>query len=169
MKTQPLQVLAGTAMTAACVCAIAFCGTPATATADPADNQANNDKLFGLLSGGYTRADCQAQTGVKPSDPFLALISCHRNIPGGPYAVDYTLYGSPVDLNKPYNYPAIPCPGTSDLGPTPWPGGVMKCAHNVYPSSSGFVVTWTRDADHVVAHAFGFDLAALYGWWLAAR
>jgi hypothetical protein len=31
------------------------------------------------------------------------------------------------------------------------------------------VVTWTTDADHVVAHAFGFDLAALYGWWLAAR
>jgi hypothetical protein len=67
---------------------------PATATADPADNKANNDKLFALLSGGFTPADCQAQGGLKPTDPILAHISCHRPIPGGPYAVDYTLYGN---------------------------------------------------------------------------
>jgi hypothetical protein len=58
------------------------------ATADPADNTANNDKLFALLSGGFTPADCQAQGGLKPTDPALAFISCHRPIPGGPYAVD---------------------------------------------------------------------------------
>jgi hypothetical protein len=46
---------------------------------------------------------------------------------------------------------------------------MVRCAHNVYPASSGFVVTWTRDADRVVANAYGVDLAALYGWWLAAR
>jgi hypothetical protein len=169
LKTQRVRVLAGTAVTAACVSAVAFCGTPATATADPTDNQANNDKLFALLSGGFTPADCQAQGGVKPSDPFLAHIACHRSIPGGPYAADYTLYGNPPNVNEPFNYPAIPCPGSTDAGPIPWQGGMMKCAHNVYPASSGFVVTWTRDADFVVANAFGVDLAALYGWWLGAH
>jgi hypothetical protein len=169
MKIRPVSVVAGTAMTAVCVSAIAFCGLPATATADPTDNQANNDKLFALLSGGFTRADCQAQGGLKPTDPALAFISCHRSIPGGPYAVDYALYGNPPDLSKPFNYPPIPCPGKTDPGPIPWQGGMMRCAHNVYPASSGFVVTWTRDADRVVANAYGVDLAALYGWWLGAR
>jgi hypothetical protein len=106
---------------------------------------------------------------VKPTDPFLALISCHRDIPGGPYAVDYTLYGNPPDLNKPFNYQPITCPGTADPGSVPWQGGMMKCAHNVYPASSGFVVTWTKDADRVVANADGVDVAALYRWWLGAH
>ena len=70
MKTQPLRVLAGTAMTTVCVSAVANCGTPTMATADPADNKANNDKLFALLSGGFTPADCQAQGGLKPPCPY---------------------------------------------------------------------------------------------------
>jgi hypothetical protein len=34
--------------------------TSAQAAADPTDARADNDKLFALLSGGYTAADCQA-------------------------------------------------------------------------------------------------------------
>jgi hypothetical protein len=169
MKTQSVRVFLGTAMTATCVLVVTSVAASLPASADPADNQANNDKLFALLSGGFTPADCQAQGGLKPTDPVLAHVSCHRHIPGGPYAVDYSLYGNPPDVTKPFNYPSIPCPGTTDPAPIPWQGGMMKCAHNVYPASSGFVVTWTRDADLVVANAYGVDLAGLYSWWLAAR
>jgi hypothetical protein len=107
---------------------------------------------------------------VKPSDPFLAKISCDRSIPGGPYAASYTLYRNPADLNKAFSFlTPLPCPGTADRGPIPWQGGMMKCAHQGQSAQNGFIVTWTRDADLVVADAYGVDLAALYGWWLAAR
>ncbi len=45
----------------------------------------------------------------------------------------------------------------------------MKCGHDVYPQTNGFIVTWTRDADLVLVNVDGGDLSDLYGWWLAAR
>ena len=106
------------AMTAACVAAVTFCGTSVTATADPTDNQANNDKLFAQLSGGYTPADCQ--TGKQyAEDPFLARLGCGRNSrPGGPNAATYSLYANVSDLKKAFSlYGApFPCPGTTRSG-----------------------------------------------------
>src|ERR1700692_3131183 len=131
------------AMTVVCLSAVTLFGTSATATADPTDNQANNDKLFALLSGGYTPADCHAGKQY-PQDPFLARLGCGRNSqPGGPWAATYSLYGNPADLHKTFNQygTPIPCPGTTDPGPIPWQGGMMKCAHDAYPASSGFIVT----------------------------
>jgi hypothetical protein len=46
---------------------------------------------------------------------------------------------------------------------------MMKCTHDIYPYTSGFALTWTRDADLVPANVDGRDLTDLYGWWLAAR
>jgi len=158
-------------MTAACVSIVTFFGTSATATADPADNQANNAKLFALLSGGYTPADCQAGKQY-PEDPFLARLGCGRNSqPGGPNAATYSLYGNVADLNKTFDQygASIPCPGTSNPGPTAWPGGMVKCGHGFYPQQSQSMVTWTRAADLVVVNAQGPDLASLYAWWLSAR
>jgi hypothetical protein len=149
-------------MTAVCVSVVTFFGISATATADPPDNQANNDKLFALLSGGYTPADCQAGRGF----------GCGRNSqPGGPNAVTYSLYGNTADVNKTFNLygASIPCPGTTDPGPTAWPGGTMKCGHDFYPHTSQSMLTWTKDADLVVVNAEGPDLASLYAWWLTAR
>lgn len=157
------------AMTAVWVCVVMFFGTSATATADPADNQANNNKLFALLSGGYTAADCQAGKQY-PEDPFLARIGCGRK-PGGPNAATYSLYGNIADLNKAFGQygPSIPCPGTTDPGPTAWQGGMMKCGHDFYPQQSQSMLTWTRTADLVVANVEGPDLATVYSWWLGAR
>src|SRR5262249_54820661 len=76
-------VRGATAMTAVCVSVVTFLGTSATATADPSDNQANNDKLFALLPGGYTPANCQAGKQY-PEDPFLARLGCGRNSQPGP-------------------------------------------------------------------------------------
>jgi serine/threonine kinase PknH len=159
------------AMTAVCVSAVAFFGASATASADPADNQANNDKLFALLSGGYTPGDCQAGKQYA-EDPFLARLGCGLNSqPGGPNAATYSLCGNIADLNKAFNQygSAIPCPGTTDPGPIPWQGGMMKCTHDIYPQTSGFALTWTKDADLVLANVDGADLTDLYGWWLSAR
>ena len=47
------------AITIVCISVVTLFGVPAMATADPTDNQAN-DKLFALISPGYTPADCQA-------------------------------------------------------------------------------------------------------------
>jgi serine/threonine-protein kinase len=159
------------AMIAVCVSVVAFFGASATAAADPADNQANNDKLLALLSGGYTAADCQAGKQY-PEDPFLARLGCGRNNqPGGPNAAIYSLYGNIADLNKTFNLygASIPCPGTTDPGPSAWQGGMVKCGHGFYPHASQSMLTWTRDADLVVVNAEGPDLASLYAWWLPAR
>ena len=159
------------AMTAVCVFVVTFFGTAATAAADPADNQANNDKLFALLSGGYAAADCQAGKQY-PEDPFLARLGCGRNSqPGGPNAATYSLYGNSADLNKAFNLygPSIPCLGTTDPGPGAWQGGMVKCGHDFYPHTSQSMLTWTRDADLVVVNVEGPDLASLYAWWLSAR
>ena len=158
-------------MITVCLSAVTLFGTSATATADPTDNQANSDKLFALLSGGYTAADCQAGKQY-PEDPFLARLGCGRNSqPGGPNAATYSLYGNVADLNKAFGLygAAIPCPGTTDPGPTAWQGGTVKCGHDFYPHTSLYMLTWTKDADLVVVNAEGPDLASLYAWWLSAR
>jgi serine/threonine kinase PknH len=170
-KPQSLRVFLGRAMTAACVSVVTFVATSVTATADPADNQANNDKLFALLSGGYTPADCKAGKQY-PEDPFLARLGCGPNSqPGGPVGATYSLYGKPADLNKAFNVNSaapLPCPGTTDPGPTPWQGGMVKCG-SPYPHLGGVMLTWTRDADLLMANVNSSDLASLYAWWLAAR
>jgi serine/threonine kinase PknH len=159
------------ALTAACVSVAALFGMSATATADPSDNQANNDKLFALLAGGYTPADCKAGKQYA-EDPFLARLGCGRNSqPGGPNSAIYSLYGNTADLNKAFGQygASIPCTGTADQGPTAWQGGMMKCGHSFYPHTSQYMVTWTKDADLVVVNAEGPDVASLYAWWLTAR
>lgn len=158
------------AITAVCVFLIGSLGSSTTATAEP-DNQANNDKLFALLSGGYTPADCRASKQY-PEDPFLARLGCGRNTrPGGPNAATYSLYGNMADLNTTFDHygASIPCPGTTDPGPVAWQGGLVKCGHGFYPQQSLSMLTWTRTADLVVVNVDGPDLASLYAWWLSAR
>jgi hypothetical protein len=63
-------IRAARAMAVVCFSAVILFGLSATATADPTDNQADNDKLFALLSAGYSPADCKASKPY-PEDPFL--------------------------------------------------------------------------------------------------
>lgn len=151
-------------------------GVSATAIADPTD-KANTDKLFALLSAGYTPADCQAGKPY-PEDPFLARLGCGRNgQPDGPVSAIYSLYANPADLNKTFNSyvnsgTPVPCPGTTDPSPMPWQAGMVLCAtSNQRPDQGAPVLTWTKDADLLVVTAKpkSRDLAALYGWWLTAR
>jgi serine/threonine kinase PknH len=163
-------VQAARAMTAACISVAVFFGMSAPAAADPTDDQANNDKLFAFLSGGYTPSDCQASKHY-PQDPFLARLGCGPDSqPNGPHAATYSLYGNKADLDKTFNvYDASnPCPGTTEAGPTTWSGGRVKCGHISYPVGE-YMLTWTRDADLVVVNVSGQDPTALWNWWLSAR
>jgi hypothetical protein len=170
-------IRAARAMAAVCLFAVIGLGESPTATADPTDNQANNDKLSGLLSGGYIPAECQASKPY-PEDPFLARLGCGSNdLPGGPVSAIYSLYGSVADLNNSFNIyvnsgTPVPCPGTTGPGPSAWQGGMVLCAtSNQQPDEGAPFIAWTRNADLLVVSAKpkGRDLAPLYAWWLTAR
>ena len=154
---------------------VALVVVSATATADPADNQANNDKLFALLAGGYTHADCNASDRYQ-GDPFLARLGCGRNDqPGGPDSATYSLYGKIGDLDKAFNIyvnsaALQPCPGMTDPGPIAWQGGMVKCGAAPYPANGGHMLAWTNTVDLLVASVTTYgDLEPLYAWWLSAR
>ncbi len=150
-----------------CLSAVILFGVSATATADPTDDQANNDKLFALLSGGYTPADCQAGKQY-PQDPFLARLGCGPNSqPGGPAGAIYSLYGNAADLNKTFNIyvnsgTPLACPGATSPGPVPWQGGSVVCTTARGPDDGAPMLSWTKTADLLVVSARGRDLASVY-------
>ncbi|MFI5510027.1 hypothetical protein ACIA48_21380 [Mycobacterium sp. NPDC051804] len=162
-------IRAARAATISCLAVVMLVGVSPTATADPADNQANNDKLFGLLSGGYTPADCQASKQYA-EDPFLARLGCGPNSrEGGPTGATYSLYGSLDDLNSVFSRKLgdpIACSEGTGPGPVAWDGGMVVCSYN---SRSGNALMWTKTADLLVVVASGRDTASLYDWWLSAR
>jgi hypothetical protein len=167
-------IRAARAITIVCLSAVTLFGVSATATADPADNQANDDKLFALISRGYTPADCQASKPY-PQDPFLARLGCGPNSqPGGPVGAIYSLYASTADLNNTFdNYvnsgAPLACPGTTDPGPTAWQSGMVVCSTARGPSEGAPMLSWTKAGDLLVVSAMGSDLDSLYAWWLTAR
>jgi serine/threonine kinase PknH len=170
-------IRAARAMTIVCLSAVIGFGQSPTATADPTGTQSNNDKLLGLLSGGYIPAECQASKPI-PGDPFLARQGCGPNdLPGGPSSAIYSLYGSVADLNNSFNVAVnsgtpVPCPGTTGPGPIAWQGGMVLCATSNQESDTGApFMAWTRNADLLMVSAKpkGRDLAPLYAWWLTAR
>jgi hypothetical protein len=167
-------IRAARAMAIGCLCGVTFFAVAVSANADPTDNQANNDKLFGLLSGGYSANECHAGN-LNPADPFLSRISCGPSSrPGGPTGATYSLYGNTADLNKTFNVyvnsgAALLCPGTTNPGPTAWQGGMVYCATAPYPSGNAHMVAWTKTADLMVASVTARDLDPLYAWWFTAR
>ena len=155
------------AMTAVCVSAVTFFGAPATATADPTDN----NKLFALLLWGLHPGRVPGWQAVSRG-PFPRTARLRpQHSARRPNAATYSLYGNIADLNKTFNQygASIPCPGTTDPGPIAWQGGMVKCGHDLYPQQSQSMLTWTKNADLLVVNAEGPDLASLYAWWLSAR
>jgi len=84
VKAQSLRVFLGTAIAAACVSVVTPVATSLTATVDPADNQASNDKLFALLSGGFTPADCQAARGLPGTGSLPRFFATTSTFPAAP-------------------------------------------------------------------------------------
>jgi serine/threonine kinase PknH len=160
------------AATASAIAAGTILGFAATSAAQPADNQANNAKLFGMLSGGYAPANCVAS---KLYDAAIARLGCGATgQPGGPNGAIYSLYANATDMNTAFNGlthsgDMVACPGSAVLAATAWPGGMVACTTARGPSEGAPMVAWTRTADFLVVSARGQDLATLYNWWLGAR
>lgn len=161
-------ITAARVLAIACLLVASLIAGSTTATAEP-DDQANNDKLFAMLSGGYTPADCQAGKQYA-EDPFLARLGCGPNgQPGGPRGATYSLYANANDMNNAFNKrlgDPIACSETTGAGPVAWPGGMVQCSYN---SRAGTALSWTRDADLLVGVVSGTDVGSLYNWWLTAR
>ncbi|MDT5255793.1 MAG: hypothetical protein QOD10_873 [Mycobacterium sp.] len=163
-------IRAARATTVACLSAVTILGVSATATAQPGDNKANNDKLFAMLSGGYTPPYCVAG---KLYDAAIARLGCGP-LPGGPSGSVWSLYSNVADANNDFGKLAnsgspLPCPGTTDTAPVAWPGGMVSCRTARGPNDGAPTLAWSRSADSLVVSASGHDLAALYSWWLGAR
>lgn len=147
---------------------VTIIGGTTTARADP-DSQVDNDKLFAMLPGGYTPADCQASKQY-PEDPFLARLGCGPNSQeGGPAGATYSLYATDAGMNAAFDKrlgEPIACSETTGPGPVSWPGGMVQCSYN---SRAGTALSWTRNADLLVGVVSGPDVGTLYNWWLTAR
>lgn len=152
---------------AAAIAAAAMSAAP-TASADPYDD------LIGMLPPGYGPDSCHPIDN--PPKAALALLECGPNsLPGGPSHARYLLYGDPGlvsnifgGLAKQPERTLIPCfrGDTASAGswgnPAGTDGGKLMCS----TSGGTAELTWTSHSSHLIAHADGPDVVALYNWWL---
>jgi hypothetical protein len=138
--------------------------------ATPEDTQ----KLFGLLSKGYTPADCQLHD---PAGNQLAAVSCDINSDsGGPISATYALYRDAASLQSAFfsiigPIQLVPCPGVNQ-SPTVWhyqgspdqTAGSIACG-NLDTLSQ---VVWTNNANLMLGATESIDdVPRHYQWWLA--
>ena len=146
-----------------------------TANADPPGATAtpeNMQKLYGLLSQGYTPQDCDPLDLVGNQ---VAALDCGLNAEAdGFLGVTYGLYTDAASLHSAFTdligqYKLVTCPGLKP-SPTTWhyddtpgaPAGSLACGEDDTLSS----VIWTDDANLMLAFADSFDyIAPLYEWW----
>jgi serine/threonine-protein kinase len=161
---------AARAVAVVCLSIATVFGATGTAAAGPA----SNEKLLGMLSGGYTAADCTPSEQY-PEDPFRARFGCGANSqPGGPRSAIYSLYGAGFEVTEAFQAVAgsgspLACPGQVDPGPIGWQNGLVVCTTARGPSEGAPTLTWTKSADLLLVSVTGSDIASLYAWWLTAR
>lgn len=153
-----------------CLSAATIFGSSATAAAGPI-----NDKLLGMLSAGYTPADCTLAEPPAEADPYRSRFNCGPNAqPGGPRSAVYSLYGAGYEVTEALQAVAasgspLACPGQVDPGAIGWQNGLVVCTTGRGPSEGAPTLTWTKSADLLLVSATGTDIASLYAWWLTAR
>jgi hypothetical protein len=146
--------------------------TPASATPDSTAGSADQQTLMGMLSQGYSSANC---TPVAVSGSRRASVKCeHNSDPGGPTDAFFTLYSDPgamaADFSDDISYDELSaCPGIPEPSPTKWhyhSSGEVAGSLSCGTFGGAFAeVEWTSDADLLLASASGPDIAALYEWW----
>ena len=139
----------------------------------PASPQ-DTEKLFGLLSKGYSPDDCQ------PQDPVgnqLAAIDRSLNLDsGGPVSASYALYRDAGSLKSAFSSAIAQdklaaCPGIN-TSPGEWhyQGTPDQTAGSI---ACGYVdtlseVVWTNDTNIVLASTQSLDdVPRHFQWWLA--
>lgn len=146
--------------------------TPASATPDTTADSADQQRLMGLLSQGYSSANC---TPVAVSGSRRASVKCeHNSDPGGPTGASFTLYSDrdamAADFSEDISYDELStCPGVPEPSPTTWhyhSSGQVAGSLSCGTFGDAFAeVEWTSDANLLLASASGPDIAALYQWW----
>lgn len=151
------------------VCTSAL-GCAAPAAADPTPDE---QKLYGLLSKGYTPQDCHL---LAPAGNQTASLSCDVNAdPGGPFGSTYALYRDPGALQAAFfaaigDSTLVPCPGVNQ-SPTVWhlQGAPDQTAGSIACSDNGHLseVLWTKNSDLLLGRVDSVDeIPRLYQWWL---
>jgi hypothetical protein len=126
------------------------------------------------LPASYDDGACTA--AHPPATGALATIDCAQaNVPTGPMLARYSLFADQTTLDQHFqdaiaqNSELVRCPGSDLDSPTAWfynanPDDVAgQVACGVYEGNQD--VTWTRDADLLLADAQSADLEDLHKWW----
>ena len=131
-------------------------------------------KLLALLPSGYDSGACEAVH--PPAVGALATVDCgETNLPTGPKIARYSLFEDQATLDEHFkdaiaqNSALVKCPGSDLDSPTAWhynanPDEVAgQIACGTYKDNPD--VTWTKDADLLLADAQGPNLDELHKWW----
>ncbi len=147
---------------------------PPRTTTPPPNPDSFDSKLFAVLPASYDDGACQA--AHPPATGALATVDCtETNVPTGPKVARYSLFADQATLDEHFkeaiaqNSELVKCPGSDLDSPTAWfynanpddLAGQVACG--VYEGNQD--VTWTKDADLLLADAQGPNLEELHNWW----
>ncbi|MGZ6779378.1 MAG: serine/threonine-protein kinase [Mycobacterium sp.] len=143
--------------------------TPPSANPQPFENT-----LLSALPASY--ADGACRPARPPATGALATVDCDETtVPTGPKAARYSLFADQETLDQHFkeaiaqNSELVKCPGSDLDSPTAWNynanpdemAGQVACG--TYDGNPD--VTWTNNADLLLADAQGPNLEDLHNWW----
>ncbi len=145
-------------------------------TTEAVDPSSPDSKLLAALPDDYDTGICKPVH--PPATDALATVDCGKtNSPGGPAVTRYSLFADQATLDKRFsdaiaqNTELLKCPGSDVDSPSAW--GYNSSANP--DEKAGQVacgtfhgnpdVTWTKDADLLLADAQGQNMEELHDWW----
>ncbi|OBK79495.1 serine/threonine-protein kinase [Mycobacterium sp. 1274761.0] len=147
---------------------------PTRTSAPPVNAEPFDAKLLSALPDSYDPGACKP--AHPPATGALATVDCgETNVPTGPKAARYSLFADKDTLDQHFtdaiaqNSELVKCPGSDLDSPTAWhynanPDEVAgQVACGTYDGNPD--ITWTKDADLVLADAQGPNLEDLHKWW----
>ena len=146
--------------------------TPGTTTSEKPESV--DSQLLALLPSGYDSGTCEPVH--PPATGALATVDCgETNLPTGPTIARYSLFADQATLDEHFkdaiaqNSELVKCPGSDLDSPATWhynanPDEVAgQIACGTYKDNPD--VTWTKNADLLLADAQGPNLDELHKWW----
>ncbi len=144
-------------------------------TTEEVEPEGFDAKLLALLPDDYDNGICKPLH--PPATGALATVDCGKtNSPSGPAVTRYSLFADLATLDLHFkdaiaqNSELLKCPGNDLDSPSAWnyketPDQVAgQVACGTYDGNPD--VTWTKDADLLLADAQGPNLEELHQWWL---
>ncbi len=143
-------------------------------TSPSANPEPFENKLFSALPASYDDGACQPAR--PPATGALATVDCgETNVPTGPKVARYSIFANQETLDQHFkdaiaqNSELVKCPGSDLDSPTAWNydanpeeiAGQVACG----TYDGGPDITWTNDADLLLADVQGPNLDDLHKWW----